>query len=67
MTNKEPIPTEIKYGKIDTKGLLAFMKKINVDKGHVITLKQEKKTKNGWKNDHHTPSIQVSVKLTQGK
>lgn len=45
MINKELIPTEIKYGKIDIKGLLAFMKKFDVDKGYIISLNQEKKQK----------------------
>ena len=45
MINKEPGPVEIKYGKIDIKGLLAFMKKFDVDKGYIISLNQEKKQK----------------------
>ena len=39
----KPKPIEIKYGKIETKGLLAFMKKFNVNEGFIISLGQEKK------------------------
>jgi len=43
MTNQKPKPIEIKYGKIETKGLLKFMKKFNVNKGYIISLNQERK------------------------
>lgn len=42
MTNQKPKPIEIKYGKIETKGLLKFMKKFNVNKGYIISLNQER-------------------------
>ena len=43
--NKKLLPIEIKYGKVDLSGLLAFMKKFNVSKGYVVSLdKEEDKT-----------------------
>ena len=36
-------PIEIKYGKIEIKGLLSFMKKFNINEGFIISLDQEKK------------------------
>lgn len=41
--NKRPEPIEIKYGKIDTSGLFAFMHKFKVDKGQVISSSLEEK------------------------
>lgn len=38
----KPKPIEIKYGKIETKGLLSFMKKFNVGKGYILSSNQEK-------------------------
>ena len=43
--NKKPKPIEIKYGKIETKGLLKFMKKFNVDEGYIVSFDQEKTLK----------------------
>ncbi len=37
----EPVPIEIKYGKIDTSGILAFMKKHKVKKGMIISRDKE--------------------------
>lgn len=45
IVDKKPSPVEIKYGKIDTKGLIAFMKKFDVDKGYIISLDREDQLK----------------------
>ncbi|MEO0156356.1 MAG: ATP-binding protein, partial [candidate division WOR-3 bacterium] len=37
LSNKNPIPIEIKYRRIDISGLLKFMEKFRVNKGYVIT------------------------------
>ncbi len=37
LSNKVLTPIEVKYGKIDIKGLLVFMKKFNVKKGYIIS------------------------------
>lgn len=42
MINKEIVPIEIKYGKLDFKGLLAFMKKFNIIEGHIISSHEER-------------------------
>lgn len=42
ISNQKPKPIEIKYGKIETKSLLKFMRKFNVDKAYIISLHQEK-------------------------
>lgn len=38
----KPKPIEIKYGKIETKGLIMFMKKFNVNEGYIISPDREK-------------------------
>src|SRR3989344_3288396 len=43
--NKKLLPIEIKYGKVDLSGLLAFMKKFNVSKGYVVSLDKEEDKK----------------------
>lgn len=43
LPNKKPKPVEIKYGKIDINGLLAFMHKFKVDEGYVISRSNEEK------------------------
>jgi predicted AAA+ superfamily ATPase len=43
--NKEPIPVEVKYGKMDLKGLLSFMKKFKVNEGYVVSPDKEGKQK----------------------
>lgn len=46
MTNGEAVPIEVKYGKLDFKGLLAFMKRFNVNAGYVISRDKEETRKN---------------------
>ncbi len=42
-SNKQKIlPIEIKYGKIETKSLLSFLKKFNLTNGTIITYKEQK-------------------------
>ncbi len=38
---KIPVPIEIKYGKIDTNGLIAFMKKFKIPEGYIISYEKE--------------------------
>jgi len=51
MTNGEPVPIEVKYGKIDFKfkGLLAFMNRFKVEQGYVISRDKEETQKIGGK------------------
>ena len=53
----KPKPIEIKYGKIETKGLLTFMKKFNVNEGYIISLNQEKKIIHDDKKITITPAF----------
>lgn len=53
----KPKPIEIKYGKIEIKGLLSFMKKFNVNEGHIISFNQEKKLEHGDKKITITPAF----------
>jgi len=57
MTNGEPVPIEVKYGKTDTKGLLAFMKKFKVEKGYVISRDKEETQKIGGKRISVVPAF----------
>ncbi|MGA2916591.1 MAG: ATP-binding protein [Sedimentisphaerales bacterium] len=48
LVNGEPVPVEVKYGKIGFRGIEAFMKKFNVDRGCIISRDEEsKKEKDG--------------------
>jgi hypothetical protein len=55
--NKKPIPIEIKYGKLDFKGLLAFMKKFKVAEGYIISPDKEEKQKFDGKIISVTPAF----------
>ena len=40
--NKELYPIEVKFGKIQTKGLMKFMKQFKIDQGYIISWKEDK-------------------------
>jgi len=42
IVNNKIIPIEVKYGKIETNGILKFLTKFNLDKGYIISYKEEK-------------------------
>lgn len=44
---KIPVPIEIKYGKLDTSGLIAFMKKFKITEGYIISYENEERIKIG--------------------
>jgi len=52
------IPIEIKYGKIEIKGLLQFMKKFSVQEGYVISQNKEGKQEIDKKSIHTIPAFQ---------
>ena len=62
MQNKEPTPVEIKYSKIDIKGLLAFMKKFNAEKGYTISPKKEEEQRINGKNIQVVPAFKFLLK-----
>ncbi len=45
VVDKKPTPVEIKYGKIDTMGLIAFMKKFKVTEGYIVSHEKEEQLK----------------------
>ena len=45
LAEKSPLPLEIKYGKVDTRGISAFMREFKVHHGVIITKNREEKHK----------------------
>lgn len=62
VANRKPVPIEIKYGKIDSSGLQAFMKKFKTDKGYIVSSHQE----GARKVDGKTISIVPAYKFLLG-
>jgi len=62
MIDRKPIPIEIKYGKIDINGLLAFMKKFKVNEGYVISPDKEGTEKINGKNIFVIPAFKFLLK-----
>lgn len=56
LTNKKITPIEIKYGKINYKGLSTFMKRFKLSNGYLITLSKEEKQKLNGKVIHVIPA-----------
>ncbi|MBI3036703.1 ATP-binding protein [Candidatus Woesearchaeota archaeon] len=61
ITDKEgnPVPVEIKYGKISINGLLAFMKKFKVAKGYIISKESEYSQSFNGKTVHVIPAFKL--------
>ncbi|MBI2144511.1 ATP-binding protein [Candidatus Woesearchaeota archaeon] len=57
LANTEVLPVEIKYGKIDFSGLLAFMKRFNANSGYVISSEEEFEQKFGGKTISVIPAF----------
>jgi len=49
-------PIEIKYGKIETEGLLRFMEKFHINEGYIISFDQEKTYEMNGKKIQITPA-----------
>ncbi len=62
IADKIPIPIEIKYGKIDTKGLIAFMKKFKVKEGYTISHEREERLKIGGYTINIIPAFKYLLK-----
>lgn len=43
LTDKKVLPLEVKYGKIDFKGLIAFMNQFKLNEGIILSLNQERR------------------------
>ncbi len=59
---KKPIPIEVKYGKLNFKGLLAFMKKFSVEKGYIISHLVEKEEKSEGRKISAIPAFKFLLK-----
>ena len=62
LAEDKPVPLEIKYGKIDTKGLSAFMSKFKINDGYVISHNKEETHKANGKNIHVVPAYKFLLK-----
>lgn len=62
MINKKLVPIEVKYGKIDFKGLLVFMKKFRVNEGYIISPKKEETQKSDEKIIFVVPAFKFLLK-----
>jgi hypothetical protein len=60
--DKEPIPIEIKYGKIVSKGLVSFMKKFKTNKGYIISYDKEGKHKISGREITVVPAFKFLLK-----
>jgi predicted AAA+ superfamily ATPase len=60
--DREPVPVEIKYGKIETRGLLAFMRKFRVRQGFIISRDKEQTLKRDEKTISVLPAHQFLLK-----
>ncbi len=62
-----PHPVEIKYGKPDSKGVLAFLKKFKAKDGTIITRDKEQTIQQGGKTIHCVPAYKQLLKQTGTK
>lgn len=59
---KEVVPVEAKYGKLETKGLERFMDKYNLQEGWIISKDKEKKIEKDNKTIHVVPAYKYLLK-----
>ncbi|MEW5897057.1 MAG: ATP-binding protein [Nanoarchaeota archaeon] len=62
LMDAQPMPAEIKYGKIDISGLLAFMKKFKVSQGFVLSYEKEEKHQVGKKTISVIPAFKFLLR-----
>ena len=62
LTEKKLLPIEVKYGKIDTQGILAFMRKFSISEGIVITRIKEEKHKVDGKHILFIPAFKFLLR-----
>jgi predicted AAA+ superfamily ATPase len=63
LADGKPLPVEIKYGKIDFKGLLAFMKKFKVNEGIIVSGELEETKRIDGKTVHVIPAFKYLMKV----
>jgi len=61
---KAPLPVEVKYGKADFKGLLAFMRKFKMDEGWVVSRDVEETKKIDGKTIHVVPAFKYLMNFS---
>ena len=59
-------PIEVKYGRVDLDGLLAFMKKFKVSQGYVISRREEGEQRLGDKAISIVPAVKFLLKYAGG-
>ncbi len=62
IVDKIPVPVEIKYGKLDTSGLIAFMKKFKVSEGYIVSHEKEEQLKTDGNRIHVVPAFKFLLK-----
>jgi len=63
LANGKPKPIEVKYGRIDIAGLMAFMKKFKVDEGCIISSDKEEKRRINEKTILTIPAFKFLLKF----
>ena len=59
---EQPLAIEIKYGKIDIRGLLTFMKKFGVSEGHIVSWDREDTIKSDGNTIHIIPAYKYLLR-----
>ena len=59
---EEPLPVEIKYGKLNFKGLATFMSKFNIDEGFIVSYEVEDEKKIDGRTIHVIPAFKYLIK-----
>ena len=62
LAEDKPVPIEIKYGKIDAKGIYSFMGKFKIDSGYIISYDREEEQKADGKVIHIIPAYKFFLK-----
>jgi predicted AAA+ superfamily ATPase len=59
------VPVEVKYGKIETKGILSFMSKFKIDTGYVVSYRQEQTIRSDGKTVKVVPAFKALLDKKQ--
>ncbi len=62
---KEPIPIEIKFGKIDLKGLINFLRKFKLKKGYVVSYNKEGRERINEKEIEIIPAFKFLISFNK--
>ena len=64
MDGRNPIPVEVKRGKVDVEGLEAFMRRFRVHSGYVVTPQKEETRKVGRDTIYLIPAYKFLLGTT---